>query len=84
MTDPTQPPEPARRPVGALIDALGCEARLEPDDLPYGAIVLLAVTNADGNVLRTAESDNLDWLTLRGMITSASDLATTGWPNWEG
>lgn len=82
MTDNTQPPD--RQPVGALLDALGCEAQLEEGDLPYGAIILLAVTTTDGNILRTAESDNLDWLTLRGMLVAATDLATAGWPNWEG
>jgi len=75
MTDDTR----GANKVGDLVDALGCELELDENDMPYGAIVLLAVTGEDGTVLRTALSDGLDWLTIRGMLVEAERLAANGW-----
>ena len=74
-------PDPTQQPVGQLLDSLGCQISLFEGDLPFGAVVLLAVNGVDGDVLRTAQTDGLSWLTLRGLITSASDLASNGWPD---
>lgn len=78
MTDPNHHPD---QPAGALVDSLGCTLQLEPGDIPYGAIVLVACNNNEHEtVLRHGTSLGLDYFGLRGMLAEAVDN-TTGWPD---
>lgn len=73
-----QPPD---LPAGALVDSLGCTLQLEPGDIPYGAVVLVACSsNEHETVLRHAASFGLSYFELRGMLAEAVDN-TTGWPS---
>jgi hypothetical protein len=63
------------RPVGEMVDALGIRAKIRPDDLICGAIVVIAVMEPDGILsLRCCASGGLNWLEKRGMLETALDL----------
>lgn len=66
------------RPIGDLLDSLGIEATLNADELAGGAVVILKVIQADGEVrLSMAYSDGLGWIERVGMLRVAESLETT-------
>jgi hypothetical protein len=65
------------RPIGDVLDGLGIEATLDETkgELAAGAIVLLKVIDADGDVrLSLAYSDGLSWIERTGMIHVAETM----------
>ena len=70
--------------IGQIIDNLGVDG-YEPKDgeLPAGAVVLLKVIDADGDVVfRCAWSDGMSWLERRGMIETARDAEVSVPPDY--
>ena len=58
--------------LGNLIDALGVEQTIKEGELVAGAVVLLKVVTADGEVLlRSAWSDGISWVERVGMLRAA-------------
>lgn len=65
------------KPIGDVLDALGIEATLDEakGELAAGAVVLLKVIDADGDVrLSMAYSDGLSWIERAGMIHVAETM----------
>lgn len=61
------------KPLGRLIDSLGVEHRPEEGELVLGAVVLLKVMEADGQVsMRSAWSPGLSWMERVGMHQAAA------------
>ncbi|MGM9380330.1 hypothetical protein [Streptomyces antibioticus] len=58
-----------KRPIGDVLDAIGITATLDDGELVAGAIVLLKVIDAEGDVrLSMAYSDGLSWIERAGMV----------------
>jgi hypothetical protein len=63
------------RPIGDVINGLGIEATLDEGELVAGAIVLLKVIDADGDVrLSATYSDGLSWIERTGMVHVAETM----------
>lgn len=61
------------QPLGRLVDALGVEHRPEEGELVLGAVVLLKVMEADGEItMRSAWSPGLSWMERVGMQHAAA------------
>ena len=70
MTDET-------RPIGDVLDSLGIKATFDAagGELVAGAIVLLKVIDAEGDVrLSMAYSDGLSWIERAGMVHVAETM----------
>jgi len=62
-------------PIGTLVDALGVELTMSDGDLVSGAVLILKVVDADGQVVqRVGWSDGISWIERRGMIEVARDV----------
>ncbi len=71
--------------LGSLIDALGVEQTIKEGELVAGAVVLLKVVTADGEVLlRSAWSDGISWVERVGMLRAAerTELPPDGGAGW--
>ncbi|MFG3048126.1 hypothetical protein ACGFZR_24740 [Streptomyces sp. NPDC048241] len=63
------------RPIGDLLNALGIAATVKEGELVGGAVVLLKVIDADGDVrLSLAHSDGLSWIERAGMVRIACSM----------
>lgn len=63
------------RPIGDVVDALSCNARLGPDDLVADVVVLLKVVDGDGRVrLAITWGEGQSWIERRGMLETALDM----------
>ena len=68
-----------REPIGELIDARGVTADMDSDDLVTDIVVLMKVTDAEGNTgLILETSTNLDWITQIGMVDAAKTIIGAG------
>lgn len=68
---------PAEQPIGDVIDGLGITASVTEGELVAGAIVLLKVLQADGQVrLSMCHSDGLGWIERAGMLHVAEAVET--------
>jgi hypothetical protein len=76
--DATHEHDAETKPIGQLIDTLGIEATVGPDELVSGAIVLLKVVQADGSTkLSMTFSDGLGWIERAGMLRVAEQIEST-------
>lgn len=67
------------QPIGDLLDSLGVTHRPKDGELIAGAVVLLKVIDADGQVsMRFTCSDGMAWIERLGMLTAAAAIATPG------
>ena len=67
-----------REPLGRQLDDLGVAHVPRADEQVRGAVVLLKVTDDDGNVsLRAVWSPGLSWLERIGMLREAERAETT-------
>ena len=64
--------------IGQLLDGLGLKAHLDDGDLISGAVVLLEVVGADGNVMvEVIEDDGTSWVRRIGLLKIALATALT-------
>ena len=71
--------------LGELIDSLGVQQRLDPDEQVCGAVVLLTVEEPDGRVsLRCAWSEGMTWIERIGLLRAAerAELPGDGAVDW--
>lgn len=73
------------RPIGELIETLGIDHEIGPDDVVCGGLVLLQVEEPDGHVsLRCAWSDGMSWIERIGLLRAAerAELPSDGAQEW--
>lgn len=62
------------RPIGDVLDNLGIEATLEPDELVAGVIVLLKVVEANGDTRLSIAHQGIGWIERVGMLRVAETI----------
>jgi hypothetical protein len=68
------------QPIGDLLDSLGITATVAEGELVAGALVLLKVIDAEGDVrLSMSHSEGLGWIERAGMlaVAQAAEMDTT-------
>ncbi|PSK95782.1 hypothetical protein CLV30_12834 [Haloactinopolyspora alba] len=69
------PDEDGTQPLGPVVDALGMRCTLAADDLVGGAVVVMKVTDVDGQTrLSTWWSDGMTWFERIGMLRVAEAI----------
>ena len=59
---------------GQILDAQGLELELDDDDLIDGAVVVLRIRKGDGSTtVQSANTEGLDFITMRGLLEIALD-----------
>ncbi len=74
-----------RRELGDLINELGVQQQLDPDENVCGAVVLLTVEEPDGHLsLRCAWSEGMSWIERIGLLRAAerAELPADGAHDW--
>jgi hypothetical protein len=66
--------EAKTRPIGDVLDSLGIEATLEPDELVAGVIVLLKVVETTGDTRLSIAHQGIGWIERVGMLRVAETL----------
>jgi hypothetical protein len=73
------------RPLGELIESMGVSHEVRPDEEVRGAVVLLAVEEADGHLsLRCTWSEGMTWYERIGLLRAAerAELPADGANDW--
>ena len=71
--------------LGELINSMGAQLRIDPDEQICGAVVLLTVEEPDGHIsLRCAWSDGMSWIERIGLLRAAerAELPADGANEW--
>ncbi len=71
--------EPTPQPFAPIVEQMGMEAQLGPNDQVTAMIIITKTMNFEtGDIyLGYYRSDGLDWIDARGMLAAASDIASS-------
>jgi hypothetical protein len=62
------------RPIGDVLDSLGIEATVAPDELVAGALVLLKIVETDGATRLSVAHQGIGWIERVGMLRVAETI----------
>ena len=74
MSEANGDAESPTRPIGDVLDSLGIEATLDPDELVAGAVVLLKIVEVDGSTRLSVAHQGIGWIERVGMLRVAETI----------